>query len=155
MRRNRTPPAMPATSTSAGLEPVQTVVLEGLLAGKSITEAAQRAGVNRTTVHRWLRQDYRFQAEMNGARLALRDAALTRIDALAEQALEVLQHSLTTGADARIAIEILKGAGLLGGDRCIKSTNAELLERETQSELEARLADFKEKSLFGRLSFGI
>jgi transposase-like protein len=153
MRRNRTLSTTPPASTSA-LEPNQTVVFEALLAGKSVTEAAERADVNRTTVHRWLREDFSFQAQLNGARLVLRDAALTRMDALAEQALEVLRESLTTGSDARVAIEILKGAGLLGGDRRIGSTNAEILEGENRSETETKLADLKEKSLFSSIRFG-
>jgi hypothetical protein len=153
MRQNPAP-LEKGTPPAPVLEPAQILALEALLSGQTVTEAAEAAGVNRTTVHRWLRDHFHFQAELNAARLALRQASFVRLDALAERALEVLQQSLSTGNDARIAIEILKGAGLLGGDRQIGATNAEILERETRSDMETRLADLKEKSLFSSLRFG-
>jgi transposase-like protein len=153
MRHSRVPEAK-GTPPASVLEPAQMVALEALLSGQTVTDAAAAAGVNRTTLHRWLREHFHFQAELNAARLALRQASFVRLDALAERALEVLQQSLSTGNDARVAIEVLKGAGLLGGDRQIGATNAEILERETRSDIETRLADLKEKSLFSSLRFG-
>jgi hypothetical protein len=51
-----------ATPDGDGLKLNQTIALEHLFAGKTVTKAAEAAGVDRTTVHRWLREDWAFQA---------------------------------------------------------------------------------------------
>lgn len=131
------------------LDPSQLTVLEALLAGRSITEAAAGVGVSRTTVHRWLKDDYLFRTEVSAARHALRQTSLARLDALCERSIEVLKGALDQANDTRIALEILKGCGVLGGDRALGTLDAELLEAEEQSDARERKARIRERSLFG------
>jgi AcrR family transcriptional regulator len=147
MRRNRTREAE-AIEAPRTLDPIQLTVLEALLAGRTITDAAAAVGVSRTTVHRWLRDDYLFRAEVNTARHALRQTSLARLDALCERSLEVLRVALDQASDTRIALEVLKGCGVLGGDRALGTLDAELLEAEEQSDTRERKAHIQDRALF-------
>jgi hypothetical protein len=147
MRRNRTREAE-TVEAQRTLDPNQVAVLEALLAGCTITDAAATVGISRTTVHRWLKDDYLFRAEVNAARHALRQTALARLDALCERSIEVLKGALDQANDTRIALEVLKGCGILGGDRAVGTLDAELLEAEERSETQGRLARATEDRLF-------
>jgi len=147
MRRNTTrdPEVVAAPRT---LDPNQLTVLEALLTGCTITDAAASIGVSRATVHRWLKDDYLFRAEVNAARHALRQTSLARLDALCERSIDVLRAALDTSSDTRVALEVLKGCGVLGGERMLGVLDAELLEAEEQSETKERKARIRERSLF-------
>lgn len=147
MRRNRTREAE-VVEAPRTLDPSQLTVLEALLAGSTITDAAATVGVSRTTVHRWLKDDYLFRAEVNAARHALRQTSLARLDALCERSIEVLRGALDQSSDTRIALEVLKGCGVLGGDRTVGTLDAELLEAESRSETEGRLARISDGRIF-------
>lgn len=75
----------------AELTAAQSIALASLLAGDQITEAGRKAGVDRTTVHRWTASDPAFIAALrrgkadilDGARAALRNLATEAVDALA------------------------------------------------------------------------
>ena len=91
----------------------QTAALEALASGATVTAAAATAGVNRVTVHRWLREDFSFQAALNQTRLDLRDAAaMARLLKLADSAAGTVQEAVEQG-DVRVAVTVLKGLGLL------------------------------------------
>ena len=60
----------------------------------------------------------------------------------------MLKGALDQANDTRIALEVLKGCGILGGDRAIGTFDAELVEAEEQSETEERKARIRQKSLF-------
>ena len=105
---------MPRKTTDSNLTPQQMAVLEALLSGSSVTDAAQSNGVDRTTVHRWLRGDHEFKAAYNGGLTDLRDAAQARLLSLASTALEVVSRALDEG-DVKTAIGVLRGVGLLSG----------------------------------------
>ena len=92
----------------------QTKALGALLAGGTVTRAAERAAVDRTTVHRWLREDWDFQAALNRGRSELQSAVEARLLLVAEQAAETVAHAVQ-GGDLRAAIAVLKGLGLLAG----------------------------------------
>jgi len=96
------------------LSPAQEQVLTALLGGATVTTAAQAAGVDRTTVHRWLRSDFDFQAALNRARRELRDAMSSRLHDAAQRAVQTVCAAVE-GGDAKIAIALLKGLGLLDG----------------------------------------
>jgi hypothetical protein len=83
MQRNATE----ARDEPSKLSPTQQQALAALLAGSTVTAAADAEGVDRTTVHRWLRSDYDFQAAMNRARRELRDATASRLYDAAKRAL--------------------------------------------------------------------
>jgi hypothetical protein len=107
MRQNATP-------ADGALTPAQEAALAALLAGQTVTDAAVAAGVDRTTVHRWLKEDFAFQAAFNGGRQELRQALQGRLLALAEKAVGAVEATVSAG-DGKAALALLKGLGLLPG----------------------------------------
>jgi len=101
-------------STPAALSPGQVAALEALLAGRTVTEAATVAGVDRTTVHAWLRSDYAFQAAYNRGRRDLQEQTHARLMTLAEKAVGCVEGALAKG-DEKTALAVLRGLGLLSG----------------------------------------
>jgi len=93
----------------------QEAALAALLGGQTITAAAAVAGVARSTVHRWLREDDSFAAAYNARRAELRDAAHARLLGLTDKALLALERALDEG-DVRAAALVLRGLGLLSGE---------------------------------------
>lgn len=117
-------------ASQGGLTAIQTEVLSALLSGESIKAAADLAGVDRSTVHRWLRDDWHFQAARNRGIKAIQAATITGLQALAQSALEVVQKSILEG-DQQTAINVLKGLGLLSGQQIVlRSGNPEVLREE-------------------------
>ena len=53
--------------------------LAALSRGSSVTDAASDAGVDRTTVHRWMRSNHEFRAGINRARLELATSVRRRV----------------------------------------------------------------------------
>jgi hypothetical protein len=97
-----------------GLSPKHSIVLKQLLAGATVTKAAMAGGADRSTVHRWLREDAVFQAAYNAARRDLSREVEARLPHLAEMALETVQAAVEKG-DVRAALAVLKGLGALPG----------------------------------------
>jgi hypothetical protein len=115
MRRNATQCDEPGDVGTAPLAPIQERVLAELLHGQTITAAAETAGVSRSAVHRWLADDDAFVAALNLGKRELRRAAAARLEALADGALACVEQAVADG-DARIALGVLRGLGLLTGD---------------------------------------
>ena len=107
MQRNATPDEL--------LSPAQQKALTALLAGKSVTDAAAAAEVDRTTVHRWLKETYAFQAALNRGRRDLQEAMQARLLVLADKGADAVERSIAEG-DGKTAIALLKGLGLLSGE---------------------------------------
>lgn len=107
---------MPRNTTQkkprAELTTPQTVVLTALLAGSTITDAAKQAVVDRTSIHRWLKKDWKFQAALNRGQRELKDAVNARLLHMAHQAADTVARAIEEG-DTRAALEVLKGLGLL------------------------------------------
>jgi hypothetical protein len=97
-----------------GPSPAQLKAIETLVAGKSVMEAATASEVDRTTVHRWLKDDVVFQVALNTAQRELRDAMQTRLLALADKAVDAIEQSIKEG-DGKAALALLRGLGLLSG----------------------------------------
>ena len=85
-----------------------------LVIGRGITETAQEVGVGRTTLWRWMRKDFEFQAELNRQRNALRHSLTDRVHAIAEKALTAVDRAIAEG-NVTAALAVLKGSGLLDG----------------------------------------
>ncbi len=107
---------MPRNATQSGgeLAPPQTAALASLLTGCTVTAAAEAAAVDRSTLHRWLREDYTFQAAYNRGRRELHEAAATGLLVLAEDAAAALRQGIRDG-NVPAALAVLKGLGLLAG----------------------------------------
>lgn len=96
------------------LSATQEKVLMALLAGKTVSAAAQEANVDRSTVYRWLRHpDHRgFSTALQRGRRELRQAMSARLLALLPKAIDGLEAALTAG-DSKSAVALLKGLGFL------------------------------------------
>ncbi len=104
MSRNDTP--------IGGLSAKQARALDQLVTGATVTKAAQAAGVGRSTLHRWLREDWNFQAVHNAARRDLQQEVESRLLSPAHAACEAVATAIEEG-DARVALAILRGRWLL------------------------------------------
>jgi hypothetical protein len=102
------------TPTARKLTRAQLAALEGLLQGKTVTAAAEGAGVARETVHRWKRQDWAFQAALNRGQRELHEAVHARLLAVAVAASGNVASAIEHG-DLRASIVLLKGLGSLAG----------------------------------------
>jgi len=110
MRRSVTDEPAPSDLTAP-----QESVLAALLMGTSVTAAAGDAGIARQTVHRWLTADAVFIAAYNRGRHELASSHATRILAMCGAALDVLDGAIAAG-DAKVALAVLKGAGVFAGE---------------------------------------
>jgi hypothetical protein len=108
MQRSATAPA----DSPPDLQPAQLNALASLASGSSVTDAAEGAGVDRTTVHRWLREDVVFQAAWNSLRRDGWSEIEANLGSLLADALHAVREAVRDG-DARIAMAVLKGAGVL------------------------------------------
>jgi len=88
---------MPQNTTPEKLTAQQERVLERLLTGETVTAAAEAVGVDRSTVHRWLREDLKFQAAYNRQRRELQEAYAARMLSLADHAIATVEHAITNG----------------------------------------------------------
>jgi transposase-like protein len=93
-----------ATSASEASPPKQHVALL-LASGKSVTAAAEEAGLHRSTIHQWLKTDSKFAAAVESARgeyvETLRDRLRDQA-AIAVQAITDLLTSPNTPASVRL-----------------------------------------------------
>jgi transposase-like protein len=109
-------------STQSTLTPKQIEVIEALASGASVTDAARRAGVDRSTVYLWMRDDDNFEAELSLARRECADTMRARLRELAEDAVKAVRE-LMTGTDVsaavrlRAALSVLQGLGAMDESR--------------------------------------
>lgn len=117
------PAAMPTAQLAPQVvSPAQAKALEALLEGASITDAAAAAGVDRGTLHRWRRNDFAFQAELNAGRKDLRQAIAHRLERLANDATQCVGKAVREG-DVKAALEIMKRIDVFA-PRCLGSDDA-------------------------------
>jgi hypothetical protein len=116
MRQSATKPdTSKAAEWDTSLSPEQVSVLEALVRGETVTNAAQGAGVSPRTVHRWLKDDFAFQAAYNRERRALMTAMQQRLTLLAATAIETVEGAVKAG-DVKAALAVIKAVGLLSGE---------------------------------------
>ena len=89
----------------------QLVAIDALLTGATHGEAADKAGVHRVTVSKWVSGHPAFQAELNRRRLELNAQRAARLRELDEAALDAIAHQLET-TDPEFAIKWLKLRGI-------------------------------------------
>jgi len=109
MRRNAT---LATPTAPVALTPAQVAALGALLSGASVTAAAEAADCDRGTVYRWLKQP-EFLAAYNHGRQDLLAASQTRLLALADRAVAVVERAIDQDADAKTALSLLRGLGVL------------------------------------------
>lgn len=133
MQRNATLSSTPETEPAPELSPAQQLVLSALLAGRSITDAAAAGDADRSTVYRWLKNDFTFTAELNGGRKRLREQAEARLLAVANRAAETIEQAIV-GGNVAASVAVLKGLGLLSGKPAvIGSDDAQRLREDEES----------------------
>ena len=107
MARNKTP--QNATENKARtLTPAQIRALNALVAGQSVSKAAQAAEVDRTTVHRWLKEDPQFAAEHNAARLEMAETVQSGIRELADEAIATLRDLMGPNTPANVRLKVVQ-----------------------------------------------
>jgi hypothetical protein len=101
-----------ARPPEADLSPKQLLALQALVAGKGITKAAFAAGVNRTTLFRWRKEQPAFNAAMT----AWIDTTMQSAQSLLMESIETAARAVVDAAengDAYIGLEMLRGVGLI------------------------------------------
>ena len=91
----------------------QNIALSNLAEGESHKNVAIRAGVNRTTLYRWLNFDPVFRAAHNLWHKEAADSVRTRLLKIAEDAVVTVGKAVAEG-DRTLAYGVLKDLGLLG-----------------------------------------
>jgi transposase len=71
--------------------------LRALLASRSVEEAAQKAGVSKVTIFRWLRKDREFLEEYESACSQLVDEALMQLRQICRTAVDTLAEVMADG----------------------------------------------------------
>ncbi len=120
-----------AAKAVPGVSPNQLIALECLLAGQSMIDSAMAAGVDRSTLHRWLRHDFNFQAGLNRGRRDLQENFMHRLDRLNIDAAACVGRAVHEG-DVKTALEVLKRLGTLT-KTAVGSDDPAVLQSETQS----------------------
>jgi len=92
----------------------QRMALEWLMGGGSITEAAQYAGVYRQTVSEWVNHDEDFREIFERWQQQVKALNQARLIALSEGALDTVAGAIREHRDAKVALVVLKGMGMLG-----------------------------------------
>jgi hypothetical protein len=96
----------------------QELALELLILGHSDIDIAQNLGVRRETIWRWKHRDPTFRAALHERRATVTDAAAERLRSLLDQAVSVVQKSLSSPeADPKLAMSLLSALGVLERSR--------------------------------------
>jgi hypothetical protein len=106
------------STATQDLTVTQVQVLAALISGCTVTGAAERAGVDRSTIYHWLRRSPMFVAELNRAKREALESAQQSVQMLSGDAVAALRAILTaesTPASVRLkaAMAILDGLGAM------------------------------------------
>ena len=94
--------------TLSALSANQEKALAAMIGGATVTESAKRAGVHRSTIHDWLKNDIAFRSELNTLRREIKTAMRHRLLGIAQKAIDVLERAIEEGDDPRLALDTLK-----------------------------------------------
>ncbi len=93
------------------LSAAEMTAIQHLLSGSSVTAAAEAAGVDRTTLHRWMRRKVHFREALTRAQEELEATFALRLVTIIDTAIDRLQGGVLV--DAKIALAFLEKSGLL------------------------------------------
>lgn len=86
--------ASPKRGHGAKSEAIRDRAVLALLTERTVTDAARKAGVDESTLRRWLADDGAFKADYAAARQAAFEAGMSRVQALTGKAIETLDDLL-------------------------------------------------------------
>jgi len=110
-----------APISNPNLSPTQAQVIADLTQGRTITAAARKAGIHRTTIHHWFRRQPEFKAAVETARSEYVEVLSDEMLELASGALQTLRKLLKDGTPSAVrlktALAILERPGWLLPER--------------------------------------
>ncbi|MBL8173257.1 MAG: SEC-C domain-containing protein [Bryobacterales bacterium] len=121
-------------------------VLQALSGGRSVTAAAEAAGVHRTTVHHWLRTIPEFRLCLDAARQAHIDAVRDGMNELAAPSLELLRRVIHDEA-APIALRMRTAFNIL---KFVATPEKKVVDKDIESQWKVIEAAFSQGHLAGR-----
>jgi hypothetical protein len=122
-----------STESTTELTPRQVEVIRALARGASVSDATQRANVDRSTFYLWLRSDATFQAELNRAKQEHVDSLRAQMRGLADTAISTVRAMLTgteipAGIRLKAALAVLQSIGTLEPEEIGKTDPAAIEE---------------------------
>jgi hypothetical protein len=81
--------------------------LESLAFGRSMKETAELAGLARSTIYKWLKEDAEFRAAYNQWHNEVQHSMRSRVVAMADAAIEAVNSALARG-DGRLGMQYLR-----------------------------------------------
>ena len=93
------------------LSAAEMTAIQHLLSGSSVIAAAEAADVDRTTLHRWMRDKVHFREALTRAREELQATFALRLAAIADTAIDGLRGGVLV--DPKTALAFLEKSGLL------------------------------------------
>lgn len=95
-----------------GLVREQNAALEELVRGKSVPETAKAAGVNKTTVYRWIKNNPKFLAEYNIWHEEMEQKTRSRMLGMLCKAADAVEVALEEG-DAKLGMRLMEKMGVI------------------------------------------
>ena len=129
-------------STDSTLEPKQIEVIEALAGGASVTDAAKRAGVDRTTIYHWTKTSSDFETQLALARRECADTMRARLRELADHALRIVRETMT-GPEISPAVRLKAALSVLQSLGALKESNADAGLIEKWRDTDPLLSAFK------------
>ncbi len=105
----------PKKATKPRLSAAEMTAIQHLLSGSSVTAAAEAAGVDRTTLHRWMRRKVHFREALTRAQEELEATFALRLVTIIDTAIDRLQGGVLV--DPKTALAFLEKSGRLRGGR--------------------------------------
>jgi len=119
-------------SVSDALSTPQRTALTALIRGSNIKDAAQTAGVHRTTLHRWISSNPTFRAAYNAWQHECKESTKTKLLSVVQDALSTVISAIQKGNHS-LAYRLLKDLGVLTKiDPGL--TDPQLLQKEMQTD---------------------
>lgn len=99
-------------STDSTVAPKKLKVIEAIAGGASKAKAATDAGIDRTTIYTWLKNDPDFKAQLTLARRERADAMKARLKELADDAVNTVSEimkskEIPAGARLKAALSVI------------------------------------------------